>query len=163
MLFMENLPAFGDIAGHLGTYYQHYLMVILLFALLGYASYTDIKELKISNKLNLAIVLVRLALIPFFGISYYNLLGFAFCFGLFLLVGVITYTSMGGDIKCAGAMGFFLGLHNSVLVVISACVLAIVYSIIRKIAKRGKYFPFAPFFLGGYLVVTIAYYIIQFL
>lgn len=157
MLFMEKLPAFGDWMGHMDLFYGNIVATILLLVCLGVATYTDIKELKIPNKLNALIAILRVALIPAMGISYYNLFGFLFCFGLFLTVGVITYTSMGGDIKCAGAMGFFLGLHASVLVILAACLLAIVYSIIRKIAKKGRYFPFAPFFCAGYIVVTVCY------
>ena len=160
---MDSLPAFSDIAGHISQYYQSILLVIPLMLLLTYATYTDVTELKITNKLNLTIVIVRLVLIPFCGISFYNLLGFAFCFGLFLFVACLTYTNMGGDIKCAGAMGFYLGLHVSVLVIFLACGSAIAYGIIRKFAKRGRNFPFAPFFLIGYMLTTLGYGIFQYI
>lgn len=159
MLFMDYSPQIGDAFGWLALYYKNFIPVIALMVMLGIATYTDIKERKIKNWLNLLIVIVRAAFIPVIGISYHNLLGAAFLFGLFLAIAVIRNESMAGDIKCVGAMGFYLGLTNAVIVLLGSMIIALIFSIFRKLLKKDKYFPLAPFFLFSYAGITCAYYI----
>lgn len=159
MLFMDYAPKIGDIAGWFQIYFKNYIPVLVLLVLLGIATYTDIKERKIKNWLNLLIVIARAAFIPLMGISYHNILGAAFLFGLFLAIAVIRDESMAGDIKCVGAFGFYLGLTNAVIVLFGAMIIALIFSIIRRLLKKDKYFPLAPFFLFSYAGIAGVYYI----
>lgn len=128
---------------------------LLVFLLI--ASYTDIKSLKIPNWLTGSFLFTRLLLIPFVGISWSDIGAAIFLYAFIFIIGFITYTSMGGDLKAVFVIGLYLGFSLSVVfIVLSIVYLALVgiFYTIRK-AKKDTDIPFAPIFLVAYLSLFI--------
>lgn len=63
----------------------------------------------------------------------------------------------GGDVKLCAVLGFLLGPVYALLVLMSALLFLVVYSVF---AKKGTGYPFAPFVLIGY-VLTLLFFIPQ--
>ena len=71
----------------------------------------------------------------------------------------------GGDVKLLAVCGLLLGLTNSILALVIACVSAsIVLLVVKAIKKykKDKEYPFAPFIVFGVLIsLFFGYYLIQ--
>ena len=81
--------------------------------------------------------------------------GFAFGFGLFLLIALITNAMGGGDIKLMGFLGLNFGLKGIIFVTMASFVIGAVISVgllISKIATRKDYIPFGPFIAVAALI-----------
>jgi Flp pilus assembly protein protease CpaA len=128
--------------------------VLSVFALLIIASYFDYKTLKIPNKLNLFFLVFRIALIPLIGLKLENLFGLAMGTLLVLIPAMIKMKPMGGDIKIAGVIGFYIGPQNILALMIASILLsAIYYGFIFLRKKELKDSPLAPFILLGFSVL----------
>ena len=120
----------------LDTVFSNTLLSITLFCMLLYATYTDIKYLKIYNKFNLLIIFIRVIFIfipnnslPF---TFQNIIASILAFTTFLTMAVIFMHKMGGDIKFIGAFMLFFNFEYMIVFIMIASILSLIYSISFK-------------------------------
>lgn len=144
-----------------GTLYGSPSLLIALTIFLAIATYTDVKTLKIPDKLNGAFFVLRLLLIPFIGFSIDAVWGALFAFIAMLIPAMIKMHKMGGDIKSLTVVGFYVGIYIAPMFLILTCVYFILYAMVcfalRKVIKNV---PFAPFFLISHLTLIVAHTIL---
>lgn len=137
------------------NYFNIYTRVVV-FLLLGVASYFDSKELRIPDKLNLGFLILRLALIPFISFSWGNIYGLLVGLLLILIPAMIKCKPMGGDIKMMAVLGFYLVVQNILVLLIGTVIIAIIYYIPTILGKREKKdIPLAPFVLSSFILMNI--------
>jgi prepilin signal peptidase PulO-like enzyme (type II secretory pathway) len=156
-LFIDNLMAFVDQG--LNRMYEHSFVTIVFTLFLVVAAYTDIKTLKIPDRLNILFFLSRLAFIPIMGFALDHLIGAFIGFVSLFIPAMVKMHKMGGDIKIATIIGLFAGLAF----IPAFLMLAILYQFIFTWAgfafgKRYGMLPFAPFFLASHLTWIAIYY-----
>ncbi|WCK56932.1 A24 family peptidase (plasmid) [Aneurinibacillus sp. Ricciae_BoGa-3] len=141
--------------------YGNYYVVAILTLFLAIASYTDIKALKIPDKVNIVFFVLRLILIPFIGFSISNITGALFGFFILLIPAMIKMHQMGGDIKAMAVIGFYLGFFITPLFVALSCTYGMMYIIIKCLFRKTVgIMPFAPCFLLAHLTIFgIAFFI----
>lgn len=125
-LFIEN---------SLSVFNNHLLTLVLLFYLMV-ATYTDLKYLKIYNKFNISLVLVRVIFIflPNYGLklSLDNIIASISTFVILLTIAVILMHKMGGDIKFLTAFMLFFDIRFMVVFMAIASLVNLVYLVILK-------------------------------
>lgn len=132
-----------------------------VIAMLGYASYTDLKERIVPNK-----VVLILLLYSFFIIEDYKQ---SIVMGLFVLMvqlamAVITNGGIGGgDIKLVSAMAFIMG-YDMALMALPLALMMIITTIYCIITKKGiKYsVPFIPYVFISYIMMLICKSVFEF-
>lgn len=137
------------------------LIIITIFAL--FATYTDIKSLKIYNKANLLFFIFRIILIfiPTYGLafSFNSLLGGLIGAIILIIPAVALMHKMGGDIKFIFVLGLYLGLPLTIILLIISCASMLIFSLFRKIITKKELrkllTPFAPFFTFSLFVMYI--------
>ena len=128
-------------------YTNPYVLIALTIFLL-IATYTDVKERKIPNWLNLTFIAVRLALIPFIGFALMDGVGALFGLLVVLIPAMISNVPMGGDIKASFVLGLYLGFYLiGIFILLSGIMLAATVIISFKAKGKMVFLPFAPFFL----------------
>ena len=137
-----------------------YLLLLLFTA--ACAFYIDARHRIIPNELVLSIVLLAAAFgltgaIPFqIGSS---LLGLAACFVLFFLPSAFGRSVGAGDVKLAAAMGFALGLTNSLFAIAGMGVLVLGYVLVSgnlRFSERLKQtIPMGPFLTLALVAVSV--------
>jgi leader peptidase (prepilin peptidase)/N-methyltransferase len=147
--------------GIVGIYFTgltHIVMIksILLYLVLTMASYLDHRFRIIPDWVHLVII----------AIGFININLARSLFGLvisplpFLIMALINKGSIGGgDIKLIGSTGFALGYVETTTAYLTAMALAILFYGLYYFGKkkiRDQSFPFAPFFLIGYVIVVIS-------
>lgn len=138
--------------------YSHPLVAVLFTTFLVIATITDIRTLKIPNKLNLTFFLVRIALIPIIGFSIYDVAGALLAFFALLIPAMVKMHKMGGDIKCATVIGLYAGFVLTSVFLLLACLYFILFQLIRMILGINvKMLPFAPFFLAANITLMAIY------
>ncbi|GGE21602.1 hypothetical protein GCM10011571_24620 [Marinithermofilum abyssi] len=138
-----------------------HLLYMTLILLLTYATYTDLKERLIYDRVVIGGVLAALIFHlwePQPPWLEYLFTGIGVLFGL-ATIAVLTGGSAigGGDIKVFAMIGFALGFEGFFIVFSISHVLAALYMIGVKLirsqsVKWGTEFPFAPFILLGILI-----------
>ena len=127
-----------------------------LFVFLSIASYFDIKEFRIPNKLNLSFLIGRLALIPFIRIGSGNVYGLLVGLLIILIPAMIMNKPMGGDIKMSAVLGFYLGIQNIIVLLVGTVVVSIIPAILKKRKEEArKDIPLAPFVLTSLIIINI--------
>lgn len=105
---------------------RNVLLIYLIFA-----TYTDIKYMKIYNKFNLSLVLVRVAFIflPIYAIEFKieNIIASVSIFLFLLIVGMIFMHQMGGDIKFLSAFMMFFDFYFMITFMAIASLLNLMY------------------------------------
>lgn len=136
--------------------YGEPLLWVTMLVFLSIATYTDIKSLKISNRLNLAFLAARLLLIPLVGLHWLDL-GGSLLAGLALLIpAMVLMHKMGGDIKIAFVLGLYLGAVIVPLFLLIACGLFAATALISGwFGKKIILLPFAPFFLASHVILLV--------
>lgn len=123
---MDNFNSYSELI------FSNKVLSLVLLSLLIYATYTDVKYLKIYNKFNLFIVLVRVifAFIPVYGlkITMSNIFSSIIAFIIFLVLAVIFMHQMGGDIKFIGAFMLFFNIEYMFIFLMISSVLNMVYT-----------------------------------
>lgn len=131
-----------DFKNCLNLVFSNELLSIVLLSLLLYATYTDIKYLKIYNKFNLFIVGIRLLFIFIpnysYSITLENIIASITAFILFLSIGVIFMHKMGGDIKFITAFMLFFNIEYMMVFNMIASVLNLIYSSLVKLFLKRK-------------------------
>jgi len=89
-----------------------------------------------------------------------GLLGGAFGFGIFFLVGVLRPGELGaGDVKLATFIGLFFGLPNAIwalLIATLASGVAVIFFLLVRHSSLHRQIPYAPFLCLGALCVFLA-------
>lgn len=126
----------------LDTVFSNTLLSITLLCILLYATYTDIKYLKIYNKFNLLIIFIRVIFIfipnnslPF---TFQNIIASILAFTTFLTMAVIFMHKMGGDIKFIGAFMLFFNFEYMIVFIMIASILSLIYSISVKAYLKNR-------------------------
>ena len=136
--------------------------LILLLCVAASAFYIDALHRVIPNELVLAV----LALAAVFGLTgaapfdiVSSLIGFAVCFVLFFIPAVWGRKIGAGDVKLAAAMGFALGLTNSLFAIAGMGVLVLGYVLISgnlRFSERLKQtIPMGPFLTLALVAVSV--------
>lgn len=138
------------------------LVNILIF--LGIATYTDLKSMKIYNKMNLIFLLTRIVFIfiPKYNLEFniYNLLGGIIAAAIFMIPAMMLMHKMAGDIKLIFVLGLFLRVPCMLMLICLSCMGVAIYSVIMKfVFKKDNVLktlvPFAPFFAISLIIMFI--------
>lgn len=167
MIFKDRLVEYGQLISEQLLWFigQPILFVLLFIYLIG-ATYTDIKSLKVYDKYNLTffivftlyIVLAQFESIPIDSLSLWSHgLGLFVSFVTLLIPAMILMHKMGGDIKLVSVIGYVIGLPLFFPFFAITCLTALIYGLTRKFIfkKEVMKFPFAPFFLSSFIILTI--------
>lgn len=138
------------------------LVVLLLVSLVVIVTVSDTYKMLIPNRVLLfffpVMVIVRLFIptTPWWDAYARALLGFA----LLLLIAVASKGGMGGgDIKLFAVLGLFLGIKGTVLTLVLAAILGLLYALVLLAAKklnRKEPIPFGPF-IGAAALISYVY------
>lgn len=168
----------------ISSMFTYWPLIILLNVFFIYASYTDIKTMKIYNKFNtimlfsriitfiIMLVTKNLPLLTF--LNYF--FGAIIMFLSFLIPAMITYDSIGGDIKFAFNVGLWVGIIPSLFITLIGSITNFLWRILFvgsedkepyfKMIKNIPIFfkakhrvPLGPFFYLGYIILAIYYLI----
>lgn len=164
---------------------QNIILILLLNAFMIFATYTDIKSMKIYNKFNIVMLVTRIiSFIVLFSMNQITLLeigmfvlGAIIMFLAFLIPAMITLDSIGGDIKFAFNVGLWVGTHGGLLIAVIASITNFLFRIffvgkdqkdpymkiflnVPVFFKAKKVVPLGPFFYLGYLILLGLYFII---
>lgn len=153
--------SFEEFSVNLNKIFGNPVLVAVMIGFLLFATYTDVKSLKIYNKFNLCFLITR---IIFIFIPTYNLpltsfqVAGAICGSLVLMIPAIHFMQkMGGDIKLIFVLGLFLGIDLVFLLIGLSCATLILYSAIKKIITKQDvkhvFVPFAVFFTISFLIM----------
>lgn len=133
------------------------LVCLTMVCLLVIISVSDITTRLIPNKILvffLGVVVVERLFIPL-NPWWSSILGAVIGFGLLFLLGYLSKGGMGGgDIKLFGVLGLFLGWQGTLITLVVASVLGLIYGLYQLIRKvdKSRYIPFGPFIaIGAYL------------
>ena len=143
-----------------------YLFLLLIVA--ETVTVTDLLHRLIPNDMVFALLLLSLG----FGIPYLcgaknfpefhlwkSLLGFGVCFLIFLLPSAFSKQVGAGDVKLAAAIGFSLGLWNSLVAIVLMGALVLALTFLQKQIPTIKYLkemiPMGPFLSLSLLVLWI--------
>lgn len=141
--------------------YNNPFFLITLTVFLGIATYTDLKNMKIPDKLNGAFFLVRFLLIPVIGFGFADVMGAIFSFIAMMIPAMIKMHKMGGDIKCLTVVGLYVGIYLAPFFLILTCIYFLLYSGVCMVAKKKiKNVPFAPFFFVSHLTLMIIHFLL---
>lgn len=137
---------------------MNYLSFCILIICLTVATYTDLKERRIPNKLILICLIVGL-LINLYHFGFTNglkisLIRLLVAFTLILLPGLSP-----GDVKLFQIVSLLSPLKMTVLMIYISLVITLIVWIIRKIKDKNLkeivHLPFAPIIFGAYLSCLI--------
>lgn len=118
-----------------------------------YAGIYDVKKREIPDKVHL-IILVS-SLIANFSLLK-SLAGLIFISIPFIIPIYFDYNSVGGgDIKLAGAIGFFLGLNKGLASLIIGLTIALIFNKVIFRKKDNEKFPLAPYIAIGSIISLI--------
>ena len=134
----------------------NWLLAISFLVTLFFISWIDLREKRIPDELVLVIVVFGIISLfldqPFFP----ALLGGVVYFSLLFLVYVLFPGGMGfGDVKLAGALGFFLGWPKTPLAFLLSFLGGALIGVILLVLgfkRRRDSIPFAPFMAGGAVI-----------
>lgn len=138
-------------------------LTIVLFCILLYATYTDIKYLKIYNKFNLLVIGIRFifALLPIYGLKFtmQNLISSFLAFIIFLILAMIFMHKMGGDIKFVGSFMLFFNVEYMLVFLMISSILNMIYALILKIYLKLKKTKLQT--IKDYKEDIISYYLVK--
>jgi len=155
------MSIFQHILESYNQHYGNYILVAIVTIFLGIASYTDIKSLKIPNKLNLTFGIIAVLVFVIYEYSWMDislhLIGATFGFFALLIPAMIRMHKMGGDIKAITVVGLFIGIEIMPFFLAISCITALIYIVFRYfiLKKIGGNMPFAPFFLLTHFILFL--------
>ena len=145
------------------------ILDIAVFIILLFASKQDIKSRMVSPKYQIALAVCSTLnlLVKFFIIK--DTSGALNCLltglGLFVIYIAFVLLGKGGiggaDTKVSSLMASYLGLKQTVIFMISHCVVALIYTIYRFVRHKEqiKSVPLMPFLAAGFVIARIIYWI----
>ena len=126
----------------LNNVFSNKILAITLLIFLIYATYTDVKYLKIYNKFNGLLVLVRILFIflpnASYKLTFDNILASLTVFIIFLSIAMMFMHKMGGDIKFISAFMLFFNMEYMLVFSLIASVLNMIYSVLLNLYLRKK-------------------------
>lgn len=141
---------------------KHCVLAVFLAA----ATYTDIKERKVYNKLIIAMLIVGVGFTLFsksISALILALIGAAIGAVVFIAIYFGSKGGIGeGDVKLAICLALFAGLYDFINIMIYALIYTVVVGIGIMLVKRKGFktrVPFAPYLLAG-CITNIAFYIV---
>lgn len=152
---MEHFRAF--MINEFDPIFSYLYITPLILIYLGMASYSDLKEKKIYDKLNTTFLAIRLLAAFAYPITLRSLIGMAFGFLIILVPAMIMLVPMGGDIKFAAVLGLWIsdsGIYGSIGI---GVILFVIYALIAK-KKKKEMIPLGPFISIGCLIIMSVYY-----
>lgn len=134
---------------------------LLIFMVMG--SMIDSKELRIPNRLNLAMFALRFLVLPLYPIETKHVLG-CILGALFIMIpAIMIMKPMGGDIKFLAVIGFWMGDVATLITMIIASILFIVHEGLIKRRGRKESVAFGPFMSIGCTVVILIGVLLNFM
>lgn len=153
-MFLDNTMIVQMMLDKINTMYSNWFVIIPVLILLMIATITDVKSMKIPNKLNGAFLVLRVLLIFVIGFSWEFLLGGVLAFLGLTIPATIKMHKMGGDIKCLTVVGLYLGIWVMPAFLVITCILGLIYAGGKLFINKSKSnMPFAPFFLATHLIL----------
>lgn len=129
------------------------LFVFLL--MLVVATYIDVNNKIIPNKLNMAALIIGFVLWIIEGSNIYYIISFGIAFIVLMAIAFITDGGIGGgDIKLMSTLGLYVGILDWMIMVLIALLSALAIVITRIIISRKNLkegIAFAPYILIGYV------------
>lgn len=111
-MFIDSTTFISTMFRDIETLYGNYYLVAILTLFLGVATYTDIKVLKIPNKLNLLFGVIAIVIMPFMDFTTSDIIskitGSVFGFFVLFIPAMIKMHKMAGDIKVMTVVGLSL-------------------------------------------------------
>lgn len=145
------------------------ILDIAIFIILLLASKQDIKTRIVPPKYQIALAICSILnlLIKFFVIKDTSSALNCLLTGLGLFAIYITFVLLGkggiggADTKISSLMASYLGLTQTVIFMISHCVVALIYTIYRfvKHKEQIKSVPLMPFLAAGFIIARIIYWL----
>lgn len=110
-----------------------------------YIAYVDLKTKKIYNKSLVPLAILGVLYSVFFSADMMlSFKGFAFGGIFFIVMYVLSKGNVGeGDIKLVAILGLFLGLYKTMIFIFLACVLQVIFFMVRKVGFKETA-PFGP-------------------
>lgn len=143
--------------------------IVVLLGLLS-AMIIDMHTYKIPNIIvGIVLIIGIMLLIPEFILYRENfvitlimsVVGLLVCFVLFYVLARITKNGMGmGDVKLISALGWMLGLTNTLVTLVLAliiCTFVAIFLICFKKKKKQDSVPFGPFIFWGYMLMLLIF------
>lgn len=132
------------------------MVFIIVIVLMGVH---DFKTKTIPNLI--PILILFLGLVPYFNVLE-SLLGLFLLPVPFIVPIFLNYESIGGgDIKLAGALGFYFGLGRGLVAVISALILVLIMQvagvIIHKAQNKGRKIALGPYLAAGSIISLLLF------
>lgn len=141
------------------------LILVWLSVFFVWATYTDVKALKIPNKLNALLAVGNIVLFVIYPLiqgnwndSLYAVLSALIGFNALLIPAMATGFKMAGDIKFIGALGFAFHPVSMLVFLGIAAVLNLVTNGFLIVTKRKTFeavIPFAPFFTSSFVILML--------
>lgn len=145
---------FQNIIKEVNSIGDNKLILFLFLIYLFYSGYKDSTKFIIPQKVSLAFVIARLALFFIYPIEITHVLGAIAPFMLFWIIAASLNQNMGGDIKFIGAVGFWLGLNQTLLVIVLSALLILAVDMYYRFYLKEKYkTPYALYFLISYILL----------
>jgi len=137
------------------------LYLLLLLVVAASVAFIDGKHRIIPNELVIAVFALSAAFGALGVISFQigsSLLGFAVCFAVFLVPCLWKRKIGAGDVKFASAMGFALGLMNSIYAIVCMGAFVLAYILLEQripaAQKMKAMIPMGPFLAAALVVVS---------
>ena len=145
---------------HLDSVFGEPAAVCLIAVFIAAASYTDIREKKIPDKLNLAMFLARGLIVFIYPLSGDCILGMLFGLLIILIPAVIMLVPMGGDIKFSAVLGIWLGIYGILVALLAGVVLFILTGAVRRLGRKDM-MALGPFVSAGTVLLFVLWAVLR--
>lgn len=122
----------------LGLTLSHTWTLVPICLFLGQGLYTDLKEHKLYKVVSYIFIGLRLLVWPWCPVTLSHLYGLLIAFGVRFAFSFITRTNQAGDLFFMTALGFWLGMWGTILVMAGSSVLFIIVYIVRNARNVAK-------------------------
>ena len=157
-----------ELSQNLNNIFGNPLVFLIIAIILGICTYTDIKNMKIYNKVNIIFFILRIGLIfiPVYTLelTLYQIVG-AIIGAIILIIPAVHFMQkMGGDIKLIFVLGLYLGIDLILILLGISFIVMILFSLIKKVITKKPvmktFVPFAPFFTTSFAIMFLIYKIL---
>lgn len=150
-----------------GSVFENNIVSITLLLALVFATYTDVKYLKIYDKFNLTLLFIRgiFIFVPWYNLpfSLSSLLSSITVFIFMLTMAVIFMHKMGGDIKFISVFMLFFNFEYMLVFMSISSILSLIYSIcLRFYFKKLKNKKAKAFDEKTNFIIKLQHYFVKF-
>lgn len=127
---------------------DNFIVLCTLFSCLYLACFTDIKHMEIPDICFILILIVSV---------FYNKNDYVFGFCVLFVCSILSYfNQLGfGDTKLLFSLSFYFDAYSFIASLLIACLLAMIYILIRKRFEKGTLIKFAPFISISYFITYV--------